>query len=332
MKHFRLSCFLLTAGIIAAASVGSILFYLRDIPSAILAVIVLLCMVIWLWVVIRRLIHTMQSFVSGLEMADNSMRFNIGIDDPELHEMSEAMNRLTAIFRNSRHELETRKLYYDRILKIMTHEMRNAITPIISLASDIQSKPEKYKGDNLFETIAVIKDQSIEMKRFLDSYFELTHIPAPEKILVSVTEFMEGVQSGIGSFSENPYTERTVTFIVSPTARLWIDKGLMTQVMRNLIKNAIEATSSVDKPKIEVSATTLDDVSLITVTDNGKGIPDNILPNLFQPFTSSKRNGSGIGLFVSRQIVRLHGGDLIVRNHPGKGVQVQITLPLGNKS
>ena len=298
----------------------------EEYPFAILCLMFLLCLAGGLWFLIKRLIHTMQSFVAGLEMNDNSMRFNFGKDDPELREMAQAMNRIAVIYRNSRREHETRKIYYDRILKVMTHEMRNAITPVISLASDIQSKPDKYKGENLIETVSVIKEQSMEIKRFLDSYHELTHLPNPEKETVPALEFMDSVRAGISGIVPDIDIDNTVQFVVSPNAMLFIDKGMMLQVMRNMIKNALESVVGTEMPSVVVTTSISGESTLITIEDNGKGISQSVLPNLFQPFTTSKPNGTGIGLFISRQIVRLHGGDLIIRNHPGKGVQVQISI------
>lgn len=270
----------------------------------------------------------MQSFVVGLEMSDSTMRYEVGKDDSELREMADAMNRISNMYQTSKRELETRKLYYDRILKIMTHEMRNAITPIISLTSDIENKPKKYSGEYLGDTISIIRSQSMEIKRFLDSYYELTHIPIPKKELISMPEFIEKVKAGLTGLVDNPFVENNISFTIAPDASLLIDQGMMTQVVRNMIKNAFEAVEDSIKPSVTVSATNSGDVTLITINDNGPGIPPDIMTNLFQPFTTSKQNGTGIGLFISRQIVRLHEGELIVRNQPGKGVQIQITLPL----
>lgn len=268
----------------------------------------------------------MQSFASGLEMNDNSMRFDFGDSDMELKEMGQTMNRIASIYKNNRSELETRKIYYDRILKVMTHEMRNGITPVIALTSDIQNKPNKYHGENLVETISVIREQSMEIKRFLDSYHELTHIPEPKKETVTATEFMDSVRKGISGIVPGMDIGNIVQFVVSPNATLFIDKGMMLQVMRNMIKNALESVAKVENPSVVVTITISGSSALVTIEDNGPGIPQHIMQNLYQPFITSKQNGTGIGLFISRQIVRLHGGELLIRNHPAKGVAVQITI------
>lgn len=332
MRRFRLNLIILIIGISISAAGTALLFYTGRIPFAIISCLLLLVLCGILWILIKKLIHIMQSFASGLEMTDNSMRFDFGRDDAELRETSDTMNRIITIYRTGRLELETRKLYYDRILKIMTHEMRNAISPVISLATDIQKKPEKYKEGNLTETILLIKEQSMEIKRFLDSYYELTHLPTPEKTLISANDFIETIKTGICGLVADIDTEQVVSFVVATNAFLWIDKGMISQAIRNMVKNALEATRYVSNPKITLSLTTSGDHSLITITDNGPGIPPSIMQNLFQPFTSSKQGGSGIGMFISRQIVRLHGGELSARNYPDKGVQIELSLPTPPKN
>ncbi|MBD5357021.1 MAG: HAMP domain-containing histidine kinase [Bacteroides sp.] len=328
MKHFKTNILFLILGIISSAAVTTLLFYKGFIPLAILTVLSVFGFGFYLWRLIRKLIHSMQSFVVGLEMSDSTMRYDIGKDDPELYEMSEAMNRIAIMYKTSRRELETRKLYYDRILKIMTHEMRNAITPIIALTSDIQAKPEKYHGEILTDTISVINCQGLEIKRFLDSYYELTHLPSPERQIIPMPEFIDYVKAGLSGLTATPNAEQHVSFSVSQNSFMLIDKGMMTQALRNIIKNSLEAVQGVEYPNVTVIATTSEEKSIITVTDNGHGISPEIMKDLFQPFTTTKSDGTGIGLFLCRQIVRLHGGEMIVRNRLDKGVQIQITLPL----
>lgn len=100
----------------------------------------------------------------------------------------------------------------------------------------------------------------------------------------------------------------------------------MNQVMLNLLRNALDAIAEKDDGKIEVVATLSDMHPYLTITDNGGGITPEILTNIFQPFFTTKDGGSGIGLCLSRQIVRRHGGDLSINSQPGKATVVMITL------
>lgn len=105
-----------------------------------------------------------------------------------------------------------------------------------------------------------------------------------------------------------------------------IDADLMTQAVMNILRNALDAVAEVDNPKIDISVSISDGIPFISITDNGPGIPDAMKPNLFQPFFSTKPGGSGIGLSLSRQIARLHGGDLTLTSIPQHGTGVIISF------
>lgn len=296
----------------------------------------------------------MTSFVRGLEMNDTSMRFEADRHDPELYEMVQSMNRITAMYVTNKRELETRKLYYDRILRVMTHEMRNSISPIVSLSQDLYEHPANYDSTASSEAIGIIRLQSESIKKFLDSYHALTHLPAPEQENIDASEFISKIRKSMEYLEENILSSKDIiSYNVASGAVLFIDKGLLTQVLTNLLKNALEAVAEKrssliqeqnlenNKPKIEINAdrykpqisvtvTDTSDSSFITIEDNGCGFPQSIAANPFQPFFSTKENGNGIGLFLSRQIIRLHGGDIKIHNKTGKGITIHISLPHRN--
>ena len=107
---------------------------------------------------------------------------------------------------------------------------------------------------------------------------------------------------------------------------LSIDPALMNQVMLNLLRNALDAVASTPNPRVEVVISVSDTHPYLTVSDNGEGIPEKVMDNLFQPFYTSKPGGSGVGLSICRQIVRRHGGELTIRSRVGKGTDAVITL------
>ncbi len=297
----------------------------------------------------------MSSFVRGLEMNDTSMRFEADSHDPEIYEMVQSMNRITAMYVRNKRELETRKLYYDRILRVMTHEMRNSISPIVSLSQDMHDHPENYDSNSGTEAIGIIRLQSESIKKFLDSYHALTHLPPPEQENIDASEFISRIRKSMEFLEESILsTKGIISYNVASGTVLFIDKNLITQVLTNLIKNALEAVESKRnsliqvqnsektisntekndfsyKPQICVTVTDSSDSSNIIIEDNGNGLPQSIADNPFQPFFSTKENGNGIGLFLSRQIIRLHGGDVKIRNKVGKGIIIHLSLPHGNK-
>lgn len=263
------------------------------------------------------------TFVKSIEMEDFTVRFPM-VADKALNEIHVSMNRIIALHKERTNALETRKLYYDRILRIMTHELRNGITPIVSLSEDMEIHPQRYAGDNLTEAISVIADESRSIKRFLDSYYELTHLPKPEIRPVDAVEFFSRMRKSFCMEAE----ERGVKldFSVAREMRMPVDSDMMRRVVSNLISNALNAVEGGKDPRITVTASMPGGRLFITVSDNGCGISPRVMENLFQPFFTTRPDGNGIGLCLSRQIVRLHGGDIDVSSTEGHGTTFRITL------
>lgn len=327
MKRFRLNLVVLLCSIIGLSAIATWLFMSGRVPQGIFAVIAVAISVVGVMVLVRKLVLVMSVFVKSLEMNDTTARFDIGNDDPLLREMSASMSRIVDIYRSGLSQLETRKLYYDRILKIMTHEMRNSITPVISISSDMEKHPEKYEGENLTEALGVIRSQSEGVKRFLDSYYRLTHLPQPETEAIDATLFFERVKTLVAvEVKERGLSPDVCRYAVGKGMTLNIDVSLMSQVMVNLVRNALDAVAGVESPSVIVTATLSDRHPYISIEDNGAGISPEIRDMLFQPFVTTKSGGSGVGLSLSRQIVRLHGGDLRLTGSPGHGAKAVIIL------
>lgn len=328
MKHFKFKIFLTLLAIIVASACAAITFSAHHVASGILISLTIPLFIFINQSFISKLINSMSSFVRGLEMNDTSMRFEADPNDSELFEMAQSMNRITTMYLKNKRELETRKLYYDRILRVMTHEMRNAIAPIVALSTDMHDNPDNYGEPERKEAVEIIKSQSEGIKRFLDSYHALTHLPPPEQKTVDAACFFHKLQKFISCIEESIFTRKgIVEYNIGAETVLFIDESLLSQVMVNLIKNSLEAVKDDPNPSVSITATRSSDRSLITIVDNGKGLPNEIAENPFQPFVTTKKNGSGIGLFLSRQIIRLHGGDIRLHNNPGKGLSIHITLP-----
>lgn len=293
---------------------------------AILSLIPVVISVILLWLLVRRLIRAMSDFMDALDMNDTTIRFAES-HDPDINRMSNTMRRIMAVYSSSRLELETRKLYYDRILRIMTHEMRNAITPIVSLSADMKQNPERYKGENLNEAVSLISDESQSIRRFLDSYYELTHLPKPQIETIDVMEFFTGIRKAFAiHLTDNGLDPDIIDYTIPVDMQLRADRDLLGRLVTNVLRNAVQAVAGVKEPHIHVDVSVSDSHPFISIEDNGCGIPAELMPNLFQPFFTTKPGGSGIGLCLSRQIARLHGGDFTITSTPSHGTKAIITL------
>lgn len=326
MRKFRLNMAALLAGIVGTAGLATWLFTEGMWAPGCIALIAMISSLAALWSLQSRLIHTMSSFVKALEMHDTTMRVETS-GDAELREMSKAMNTISKLYHANLRELETRKLYYDRILKIMTHEMRNGITPLIAISADMRENPERYSGERLVEVASLFNTQADGIKHFLDSYYNLTHLPEPQIEEVRAGDYFSGVRKLVRSEVERRgLPPDIISYTLAEDMLLEIDSSLMNQVLLNIIRNALDAVAGLPKGRVEVVLTVSDRHPYLTVADNGSGISPEVMMNLFQPFFTTKKGGSGVGLSLSRQIVRRHGGDLWLMNRHGHGTTVVITL------
>lgn len=325
MNRYRLNIAFLLAGIIACTALATCLFidglWAQGCLSAIAAIV---CIIV-IWHLQSRLITSMSTFVNALEMNDTTTRISIG-GDHELRKMTAAMNRISEIYRENMRELQTRKHYYDRVLKIITHEMRNGITPIIAISADMMAKSDRYAGQKLIDASSLINSQAEGIHRFLNAYYTLTHLPEPKIDNVSARDYFLTVKSLFkAELDRRGVNEDVVTYTVPADMTLDIDTSLMNQVLMNMLRNALDALPF-EGGKIEIVLTVSDARPYLTIKDNGSGITQEVMENLFQPFYSTKPEGSGVGLTISRQIIRLHGGDLRLQSQPGKGTTAIITL------
>lgn len=326
MKRFRLNFILCIAGIVLFTAFATLCFAYGRHALGILSLIPLVISIILLWRLVRRVIRSMSDFMDALDMNDTTIRFAES-HDPDINRMSNTMRRIMAVYSSSRMELETRKLYYDRILRIMTHEMRNAITPIVSLSADMKRNPDRYKGENLNEAVSLISDESQSIRRFLDSYYELTHLPKPKIETIDVMEFFTGIRKSFAVYlTDNGLDPAIINYTIPIDMQLRADRDLLGRLVTNVLRNAVQAVAGVSEPHIHVDVSVSEGHPYISIKDNGCGIPAEIMPNLFQPFFTTKPGGSGIGLCLSRQIARLHGGDFTISSTPGHGTKAIITL------
>ena len=325
MRRFRLNVALLIAGIIASVTGATLLLIYGLWAQGCLTLIVTAVCIFALWHIQSRLIGTMTAFVNALEMNDTTTKIILG-GDHELQKMAESMNHISDIYSENMRELQTRKLYYDRVLRIMTHEMRNGITPILALASDMELKPERYKGLKMSEAAHLLHSQAEGIHRFLDSYYRLTHLPDPKIETIKAEDYFKSLRRLFKAELDNRnMSEELISYTVPEDMNLNIDISLMNQVMINLLRNALDALPA-EGGKIEIILTVSDSRPFLTIKDNGKGMTQDAIDNLFQPFFTTKPDGSGVGLSICRQIIQKHGGDIRLQSYNGKGTNVFITL------
>jgi PAS domain S-box-containing protein len=216
-----------------------------------------------------------------------------------------------------------------RLIRVLMHEIMNSIAPITSL-SDTLSGIYRKEGSQIsaseitdheisrtLQGLNVISEQSRGLLEFVESYRKLTRIPKPELKLITVSALFERVKLLTDSLEKG--TGTSIIFSDKNTdAEILADENLVTQVLLNLVKNSIEALSGKSSGSIEVSAWVTGSKTVdLCVKDNGPGISPELIDEIFIPFFTTKENGSGIGLSISRQIMGAHGGSLKARSVPG---------------
>lgn len=211
-----------------------------------------------------------------------------------------------------------------RLIRVLSHEIMNSIAPVTSLSDTLlsmHSDPEITPDDlkcNTENGLKVISETGKGLISFVESYRKFTRIPRPERELINLNEFIQ--RAVILSSSEPNFSEVKIDICIEPEdLKVFADPNLMGQVLLNLMKNAFYALRDREDAHITLSAEHGPTGKvLIRVRDNGPGIPPEIMNEIFVPFFTTKEEGSGIGLSVSRQIMRMHGGNLKVSSIEGK--------------
>jgi two-component system nitrogen regulation sensor histidine kinase NtrY len=233
---------------------------------------------------------------------------------------------------NIQSELEEQQMEaWQNLIRVLTHEIMNSVTPIISLSSTASTLVEELdrnirSGQSLASdgledvkgALTTITKRSEGLLHFVDDYRNLTRVPAPNFQIVKVASLFGRVQQ---LFAERFHEKRIgfSTSVIPDNLEVTADPDLIEQVLINLVLNSIGALSNSTAPQIRLESE-IDKSGgvLIQVIDNGPGIPEELYDKIFVPFFTTRKEGSGIGLSLSKQIMRLHKGGITVRSIPDK--------------
>lgn len=224
---------------------------------------------------------------------------------------------------------ETEAKAWRKLLSVMTHEIMNSIAPISSLADTLKNRLEKlvpYFDNNdagLHDVeigIETIKRRSEGLLKFAETYRNLNKISQPNLKKVYVRDLFENLYQLMQPTLESKNIEMDIV-LQDTSLELEVDSSLIEQVLINLVVNAREALKDkISDARIILSASRDNKQKpVIKVSDNGTGIPEDILENIFIPFFSTRKTGSGIGLSLCKQIMMLHKGNIMVHSVPDKG-------------
>lgn len=298
---------------------------------------------------VTRLNRQVTIFFDSLRNNDFSSRFPTDTDEPLVRHLYDNMNRIIDLFHQTKVDMEEKRMYYENIIRVLTHEINNTITPIASLSADLFENADTYGRTTVAEYLHTIHEQSQRLRSFVESYHHLTHLPSPIKQDVHVWQLFDKLKKLLQA---EPDSER-IRYIIDNGEDLYAkpivfaeeglpagqvfpakeslsvnaDENLLLLALINLLKNALQAIEGQENGEICLTTLQTKEAILIKVADNGPGIPAVMSEAVFNPFFSTKKNGTGIGLSISRRIMQFHRGTLTVTSQPFIKTEFTLSFP-----
>ncbi len=222
-----------------------------------------------------------------------------------------------------------------RLIRILNHEIMNSVTPISSLTETMlmilnqnekqidASELNEEKISDIVRSAKTIQNRSEGLFNFVTEYRKLTKIPSPKIEDIRVRELLENVEQLWKPELEKKEIQLQKQ-LSSKELMIKADPNLIEQVLINLVKNSIQALDKIENPQLTISAFQIEETVNIEIKDNGAGIHASILNDIFVPFFTTKEKGSGIGLSLSRQIMRMHNGNISVQSKEDEGTVITL--------
>lgn len=241
-------------------------------------------------------------------------------------------------FQNIKSEIEQKEIEaWHKLIRILTHEIMNSVTPITSLTETMRmmlqhdeinaKKVEELSEEDLDDfrfSLETIQRRSEGLLHFVDDYRKLTRVKSIQTERANIKTLIEEI---VKLMSPDFAKGGIVTELnIKSEFEIFIDRKLIEQVLINLLTNAKQAVFEAKHPKITISTYHNESEKVIKIEDNGTGIDENKIEEIFIPFFSTKENGSGIGLSLSKQIMKKHKGDLTVKSIKGEGATFFMTF------
>jgi nitrogen fixation/metabolism regulation signal transduction histidine kinase len=226
---------------------------------------------------------------------------------------------------------------WNKLIRILNHEIMNSITPITSLSKTMKkyfydgetiNAPEKIPSASINRTVEgleIIEERGVGLINFVNNYRQLSSLPKPNKTKINIHKLLVQTKSLFSEEFESKNID--IKIEVNPTDLvLNADKEQISQVLINLVKNSLQAIQNKKEGKITLLSSKQDNKIHIAIKDNGKGIPDDLINDIFIPFYTTSETGSGIGLSISKQIMKMHDGTISVSSIPNESTEFSLVF------
>ena len=278
----------------------------------------------------QRIDELLASLPAGLQEAvarGNDSLFSIADEDGE-DEQVYHLSRRTFTLNGRAHELLLVRLLtpelrrqevqtWKKVIRVISHELNNSLAPIASLAHSGAELVRRGRHERLAEVFSTIEDRARHLEGFIRGYARFAKLPQPQLQAVDWEDFLARLQRQIGFELDG----------MAADLRARVDPAQMEQALLNLLKNAHEAGEEAGNTQVQVRLRRLPGWTRLEVLDRGPGMNEAVLQNALLPFYSTKRNGTGLGLALCREIVEAHGGRLSLQNRTDGGLCVAVMLP-----
>jgi nitrogen fixation/metabolism regulation signal transduction histidine kinase len=239
-----------------------------------------------------------------------------------------------------KNELEANEIEsWQKLTRVLAHEISNSVTPIATLGAGIQRKLSQApktgeggmnlsgrKANDLIQSSQLIEKRSNALVEFMEHYKSFTRLPDPVPQDIVTSEFFESLRL----FFNNDLIRLKVKLewqVSDPDLKMYADRALLEQAFINLVRNSLEALEGREKGQILLKARPENGKVLIEISDNGPGISSDIQSQVFIPFFTTKKAGTGIGMSIVRKIIIMSGGSIRFRSTPGEGTRFYLLVP-----
>lgn len=218
---------------------------------------------------------------------------------------------------------------WQKIIRVLTHEIMNAVAPMLSLSKSLQKKiktDNSKEAEKVLDGLRMIENTGKGLIEFIEEYRRLSLLPLPKREKLYLKDAFGGIMLLFGDEARDMGIQISIE-LEDPEIEISADVHQFEMILLNLLRNSFDSFSDVKKVKhIRIRAQRQEHTTLVKVEDDGSGIAEGLLDQVFVPFYSTKENGSGIGLSLVRQIMNNHEGFIQLESVPGKGTVVTLVF------